>query len=315
MPSSTDPSQAPVLPSRTPELADLDLLLAVAGTGSLGKAARAHGISQPAASARIRLLERRLGLQLVERSPTGSRLTAAGDAVAQWAQRVVDAASELLAGVDALRDTAQSWLRVSASMTVAEYVLPRWLVALRERLSDLTVIVRAENSRDVVEHVRAADADLGFVENPAPHPDLAELIVASDELAVVVAPDHDWARLDGPISPQRLAAGRLVLREHGSGTRETLRRVLGDLHDGDPHLELTSTTAIKEAVAAGAGVAVLSALAVDQELRTGQLVRVPVTGVELRRHLRATWRLGHPLPEPARLLLEIAAHAADAGSG
>lgn len=308
-------TSSPVLPPRVPELADLDLLLSVARTGSLGKAARAHGISQPAASARIRQLERRLGLQLVERSPSGSRLTAAGTAVAQWARRVVDSAGELLAGVDALRSAAQGGLRVAASMTVAEYLLPRWLVALRERLSELTVVLRAENSRDVVEHVRAGAVDLGFVEDPSPHPDLSELIVASDELAVVVAPDHDWARLDGPITAEELAAGRLVLREQGSGTRETLQRVLGDLHDEDLHLVLASTTAIKEAVAAGAGAAVLSALAVDHELRAGQLVRVPIAGAELRRQLRATWRRNQPLPEPARLLLEIASRAGPPPSG
>ncbi|MGH3328188.1 MAG: LysR family transcriptional regulator, partial [Streptomycetales bacterium] len=279
-----------VLPTRAPELADLDLLLSVEKFGSLGKAARAHGISQPAASARIRLVERRLGLRLLDRSPSGSRLTPAGRTVVEWARNVVDAAAELLGGATALRNGEHGWLRVAASLTVAEYLLPRWLVALRGQLPDVTVALRAENSQDVVEHVRVGAVDMGFVEDPSPHADLVEHIVADDELAVVVGRSHPWTRRRSPLTARQLSAGRLVLREQGSGTRETLRCVLGDLHDEDPHLELASTTAIKEAVAAGAGAAVLSLLAVEHELRDGELVRVPVRDIALRRQLRAVWR-------------------------
>lgn len=295
-----------------PGLADLDLLLSVERLGSLGQAAREHGISQPAASTRIRLLERRLGLVLLERSPSGSRLTAAGTSVAEWAREVMAATSQLLAGAAALRDVEHGWLRIAASMTVAEYLMPRWLVALNRRLPELTVALRAENSRTVVELLRAGEVDLGFVEDPSVHADLAEMVVADDELVIVVGPAHPWAGTDRPLTGRELAAGRLVLRERGSGTRETLQRVLGELHDDDPHLELSSTTAIKEAVRAGAGAAVLSALAVERELRTGQLVRIPVTGIELTRTLRAVWRRDTPPSSRTQVLLRIATRAGSA---
>ncbi|MCP9951342.1 LysR family transcriptional regulator [Actinomadura madurae] len=297
----------------TPELADLDLLLSVERLGSLGRAAREHGISQPSASARIKLLERRLGMELLDRSPSGSRLTAAGAAVAEWARDVVAPAADLMANVAALRDRASGLLRVAASMTIAEYLMPRWLVALRRERPELTVALRAENSHDVVELLEAGEADLGFIEDPAPHDGLTELVVADDELAVVTAPGHPWSDGRGPLTPGELAAGRLVLRERGSGTRETLHRVLGELREG-PHLELSSTTAIKEAVVAGAGAAVLSALAVEHELRTGQLVRVPVAGIELTRRLRAVWpRRSAPAPH-AEALLRIAVQAGRASA-
>lgn len=295
-----------VLPPSAPDLADLDLLLSVAKLGSLGKAARAHGISQPAASARIQLVERRLGIQLLDRSPSGSRLTADGETVSQWARAVVDAATELLTGAGALRNVEHGWLRVAASLTVAEYLMPRWLVALRAQLADVTVALEAHNSNHVVERVHSGDVDLGFVEDPARHADLSEQVVASDVLEVVVAPDHPWARLDSPLTPVQLSTGRLVLREEGSGTRETLQQVVGDLHDEAPHLEFSSTTAIKEAVAAGAGAAVLSELAVERELHDGTLVRVPVDGIELQRRLRAVWRKSVRIPRPAAVLLQIA---------
>ncbi|MGH3096958.1 MAG: LysR family transcriptional regulator [Streptosporangiales bacterium] len=294
------------LPPETPELADLDLLLLVARLGSVGKAARAHGISQPSASARIQHVEHRLGLRLLERSRSGSRLTAEGVTVVQWAQGVIEAATELVAGARALRSAGHGRLRVAASMTVAEYLVPRWLVALSTRLPEVTVALEAANSRGVVELVRSGAVDVGFVEDLSPHTGLAERVVASDELVIVVAPDHPWARSDGPLSREQLATGPFIQREPGSGTRETLARVMGELSDGTAHLEFSSTTAIKEAVAAGAGAAALSILAVGQELRQGQLVRVPVEGVELRRKLRAIWLRGVTLSESATALLRIA---------
>jgi DNA-binding transcriptional LysR family regulator len=292
-----------------PDLVDLDLLLSVERLGSLGRAAREHGISQPAASTRISQLERRLGLVLLDRSPTGSRLTEAGASVAEWAREVMAATSQLLVGVAALRNVENGWLRVAASMTVAEYLIPRWLVALRREQPELTVALRAENSHEVVELLRAGEVDLGFVEDPSAHVDLSELVIADDELVVVTGPAHPWAGTDTPITNRELATGRLVLRERGSGTRETLHRVLGELRDDDPHLELSSTTAIKEAVGAGAGAAVLSALAVERELRAGQLVRIPVTGIDLTRTLRAVWRRQTALSSQGKALLRIAARA------
>src|SRR5260370_9435614 len=119
------------LPPRVCDLTGFDLLLSVARTGGIGRAAAEHGVSQPAANARMRLLEGQLGLALIERSPRGSRLTPAGALVAGWAQAAVEAAAALDAGVVALRRERDSRLRIAATMTVAEYLLPVWLPALR----------------------------------------------------------------------------------------------------------------------------------------------------------------------------------------
>lgn len=138
----------------------------MARLGSLGRAAAEHGISQPAASARMRHLEGRLGLTLIERSPRGSRLTPAGALVADWAQAAVDAAAALDAGVTALRRERDSRIRVAASMTVAEYLLPTWLTALRASGPPAAVALRAVNSAEVAAAVLADSADVGFVEGP-----------------------------------------------------------------------------------------------------------------------------------------------------
>src|SRR6201996_5071265 len=296
------------LPSRVSDLTPFDLLLTVARTGSLGRAAAEHGISQPAASTRIRQLEARLRLGLIKPAPRGSKLKPAGALVAGWAQTAVDAAAALDAGVTARRREHESRVRIVASMTVAEYLLPGWLTALRALDPGAAVALSAVNSADVAEAVLTDAAEVGFVEGPGRPGGLRAARVGRDELTVVVAPTHPWARRRRGIDAAELAATPLVAREAGSGTRRVLEQALarGGLQPGEPTAELSSTTAIKSAVAAGAGPAVLSSLAVAAELASGTLRAVPVLGLDLHRDLRAVWRAGRPLTGPARDLVGIA---------
>jgi len=293
------------LPPQVSDLTGFDLLLSVARLGSVGRAAAAHHISQPAASARLRELERRLGLTLLHRSPRGSTLTETGALVADWARAAVDAADALATGVAALRTTRESRLAVAASQTVAEYLLPPWLVALRAGHPGLSVTLRAANSADVAAAVRAGEVGLGFVEGPGVPAGLHAETVATDLLAVVVAPGHPWSKRRRGVTPAELAETPLVSREAGSGTRRAFEEALLPLVAAAPLLELSSTTAIKHAVAAGSGAAVLSSLAVTAELAAGTLVAVP-TAMPLQRHLRAIWPAGNQLTGPARDLYAIA---------
>jgi len=299
------------LSPRVPELGALDVLLSVARLGSLGQAAREHGISQPAVSSRIRYMERLLGLALLERSAQGSRLTPAGTLVVDWARDVVDAAGSLDVGVAALRARQSGHLRVAASMTIAEYLMPGWLVTMRREFPELGVSLALANSTEVVARVLAGEAELGFVEGPTVPAGLRARILARDSLEVVVAPNHPWARRRRPVEAAELAATRLIQREPGSGTRYTLARVLDGLGPvAEPLLELSSTTAVKAAVATGMAPAVISSLAISTDLAEHRLVAVPVTGLDLRRSLRAVWPVGRRLLGPARDLLAVAARQA-----
>ncbi|MCW7940941.1 LysR family transcriptional regulator [Streptomyces hygroscopicus] len=291
------------LAHRVPDLGALELLLAVARLGSLGRAARELGITQPAASSRIRSMERQLGVALVDRSPRGSRLTDAGALVTDWARRIMEAAEAFDAGAQALRGRRDSRLRVAASMTIAEYLLPGWLIALRALRPDTAVSLLAGNSAAVAERLLADEADLGFVEGLSLPAGLDGAVVAHDRLIVVTAPGHPWARRRGPLSAGELASTPLILREEGSGTRQVLNAALGGL--ARPLLELSSTTAVKASAVSGAGPAVLSELAVGEELASRRLVSVPVEGVRLDRELRAVWRTGHRPTGPGRELLGL----------
>ncbi|MEZ0092707.1 LysR family transcriptional regulator [Streptacidiphilus sp. EB129] len=299
------------LSHRVPDLGALELLLAVTRLGSLGRAAAELGVSQPAASARIAGMERQIGVPLLERSPRGSRPTEAGALVAEWAGQVLSAARALDAGIAALRERRDARLRVCASLTVAEYLMPGWLVALRGVLPDTAVTLRAANSTDVAEEVLAGRADLGFVEGLSVPPGLDEVTVAADRLRVVVGPGHPWARRRAPVGGAELAATPLILREHGSGTREVLDRALARYGgSAAPLMVLASTTAMKAAAVGGAGAAVLSELAVADELALGRLRAVPLdeADLDLARPLRAVWPTGTHPAGPARDLLSLTRH-------
>jgi DNA-binding transcriptional LysR family regulator len=141
-------------------------------------------------------------------------------------------------------------------------------------------------------------------------------VVARDELVLVVRPNHPLARRRRPVDAEELNRTRLVSREEGSGTREALtvalRKAVGDRQPGaQPILALSTTSAIRGAVLADAGPAVLSELAVADDIASHRLVRVPITGIDLHRDLRAVW-IGQKAP-PAGAARELLAHIVRSG--
>jgi molybdate transport repressor ModE-like protein len=301
------------LPQPIPDLISLDLLSSVAELGSIRQAAIAHGVSQPAASTRLRALEGVLGLDLLHRSSGGAQLTPAGRAVVQWSEEILNDVRALLAATAALRSEGRTQVHVAASMTVAEYLAPEWLVRLATLDPELHVSLEMANSEQVVELVRDGRAALGFVEGISKLAGLRSQVLLADELVLVVGAQHPWARRRTPVSPEELAATPLVLREEGSGTRDVLETWLARSGLGvTAVVELGSTTAIKRAVESGVAPTVLSRLAVQSDVREGRLVIVPVKEAELTRSIRVVWPRSQPLtPAAKRVLARIHAVIAD----
>ena len=313
---------AGVLSARVPDLPGMQLLVAVREHGSLGAAGAALGMSQQAASWRVRALERQVGTALVARGPRGSRLTEHGRLVARWADEVLEAAARMDAGVTALQADLAGHLDVAASLTVAEHLLPGWLIGLRDGralrgLPPVAVRLRPMNSDAVADEVRAGRVPLGFVESPEAPPGLRSRTVRDDALVLAVPPGHPWARR-GTVPAAVVAATPLVCREEGSGTRRTLLRALTPhLPAGEalapPALEVPSAAAVRTAVVSGIAPGALSGLAVADDLALGRLVAVTVLDadggpVAVERPLRAVWRSGRTPPDgAARDLLAVAA--------
>ncbi|WP_082110225.1 LysR family transcriptional regulator [Demequina phytophila] len=292
---------------------ELRMLVEVERSGSLTGAARALGVSQQAVSQRMRILERRWGVALFTRGARGTSLTDRGVMVAGWAAAVLTQVDGFETAVAALRADTAAHLRIAASLTVAEHLLPGWLVAYSRTADAAQVELTAVNSASVAARVRDGVDDLGFVETPDPPPGLASLVVAHDDVVIVVAPGHPWARRTS-VSAAEVARTPLLSREPGSGTRLTLERALeaalGPGTVAAPAAELSTTASIRATVLAGGGVAALSERAVDDDVSTGRLVRVPVQGPSLRRPLAAVWDPRRRLSPAATRVLDIAsAHA------
>lgn len=291
----------------TPQLDDLQLLVLVAHTGSIGSAATARGLSQPSVSRRLALLERALGVPLLSRTRRGTTLTPSGQVVLGWAETLLGAADAFTRSVETLREHRRSSIRVAVSMTIAEHRAPLWLASLHDQHPDLRVALRVHNSSDVTDMVEQGEADLGFIETPWVRPHLRRRRVGTDRLVVAVAPGHPWATKGRTVTATELAGSYLLVREPGSGTRETLDHALArerlQLSAG---MVMSSNSALRAAATSGIGPVVLSELALTAELAEGRLVEVAVEGLTLRRPFSAVWRKDAALHEGAAALLEAA---------
>lgn len=295
--------------SKELDLQALRLLVLIEEEGSLGAAGRRLGISQPAASTSLRAFETRWQLGVAERTPRGTRLTPDGLTIAAWAREVLHQVDTIRGGLEALsarRSQGGSDLGIAASLTVAEFVLPRWIGELRAQMPEVHLRLQVQNSDEVDELVHSGECDIGFVESTHVSEDLAKRVVGTDRLVIVVSRAHPWARRSTPLSREQLLAAEFVVREEGSGTRSTFERALA----AQPRVAMvaTSTTAMVGAALAGVGPAVVTPHAVRAGLATGELVEVR-HGLNLERPLTAIWRRDRTLSGPAAALLVVARRA------
>lgn len=296
--------------TRELDLQAMRLIVHLGEEGSLSAAARHLGVSQPAASACLRSFEARWRLTLATRSARGTRLTQDGETVAAWARELVHRVDTVRGGLAALseqRAQGESRIAIAASLTVAEFVLPRWLGELRVAMPDVHPSLTVVNSDVVDAMVHSGECEIGFVETTVVAHELARRVVGRDRLVIVVSPTHPWARRSTPLTRSQLLAREFVLREEGSGTRQTFEGALG----ARPEVAMvaTSTTALVGAALAGIAPAVVSPRAVSSAVETGQLVVVEHE-LDLQRPLTAVWRQDEPLRPAAEALLRIAGRGA-----
>jgi DNA-binding transcriptional LysR family regulator len=269
-------------------------------TGTVQGAADALALTQSAATKRLLALERRVGRPLLERTARGVQVTEAGAVLYPLAR---EALAALVSAETAVTSSSRHEpLVIHASRTIGETLLPQWLASFRVEAPALRVSVAITNSDEVVHAVRDRTASIGFIEGPAESMQgLIELVVAHDELRVVVASEHPWARRRA-VPVKTLVLEPYLAREAGSGTREVAAAALAAKGvELTPALELSSAEGLKRAVLGG-GFALLSERVVEPEVAAGVLCAIPVSGVELRRTLRALRRSRPALQGPARTL-------------
>lgn len=277
-------------------LRQLEVFVATARAGSTRAAAERVARSQSAASAALAELEAVLGAPLFDRLGRRLALNENGRALLPGAAALLDHAADL----QALFQTEHpAPLRVAASLTIGEYLLPERIAAWKRLHPASSVRLMIGNTSEVIRAVADLAVDVGFIEGAMTHPELLLRRWLEDELVIVAAPGH--ALLAGlapgkPVAARQLAAASWILREPGSGTRQAadawLLEHLGPLQ---VDYELGSTEAIKRLAAAGVGLACLSRHAVATELADGRLQELPT------RLPRASRRLAIALRRDKRL--------------
>jgi DNA-binding transcriptional LysR family regulator len=282
----------------------LRLFLAVADHGGITRGAAAIFVSQPAVSKAIQELERDVGVPLLEHVGRGVVLTDAGVTLADYARRLFALADEGRRAMDRLKGLDGGRLALSASTTAGAYLLPRALGVYHRRHPAVALSLDVGNAEQALGRLRSGSVEMAMIEDvPAVGEDLATERVRPHELVLVAAPDHPFARA-GLAEPAEIGRVPFLVRERGSGTRATVDTALASYGISPAATtELGHTEAIKQAVAAGLGVSVLSRLTVEREARAGVLAVVPIYEIgSWSRWLLLAWRRSYE-PTAAALAL------------
>ena len=264
-------------------LHQLKVFHAVAHTQNFSHAAQRLFISQPAVSVQVRRLEEALGVPLVEVYGRRVHLTAAGARLQAFADQILRLEQDAEEAMAEFQDPNQGRIRIGASTTPGTYLVPRAVAAFRRQYPGVQVALELGNTRTIEERLLANELDLGIVgEDLTGEGGLVLEPWVTDRLVIIAPPDHPL--VGAPVTPAQLLAGPLVLREPGSSTREVFTAQMQALGLAITQvLELARTEAVKEAVAAGLGLAVVSELAVLTDLRAGRLALLDLPGLRLER--------------------------------
>ena len=282
----------------TLDLHKLRAFAIVAAEGNITRAARRLSTSQPAISKQLAELEEALGTALFDRLPRGVRLTEAGSVLLRHADRIFAAESAAEAELAELSGLTRGRLSIGASTTIGSYLIPHVFSAFHRAHPEVKLELEIANTSVIQAMVLDDRIDLGLTEGFVPREQLVAEVVHYDEMVAIGAPDHPLAG-KRTLRAQDLAGMPYISRERGSGTRDVIEAALADRGVTlEPAMALGATEAIKNVVASGAGVAIVSRLAVEPELSSGRLVALHISDLSIRRALHMV-RLGGKRESPA----------------
>lgn len=266
-------------------ISQLKAFLTVAQDRSFSRAAEKLFLTQPAVSKQIHALEEVLGMRLFDRVGRSVLLTQAGHILQSHAHIAFQSLEEAREAINQLRGLQRGHLRVSAASTIGTYMLPKPLGAFKARHPGIEISLAITNKARVVEQLLNHEVELGFVGPPVEPGELEREEYLLDELVLIVSPTHRLAHEEA-VAVRDLTEEVFILREHGSGTREIMEEELGRVRVSlKKAMELGSTEAVKQAVAANLGVSIVSKFAITLEILQGRLTAVRLPGLNLRRQL------------------------------
>ncbi len=288
----------------TPTLRQLEYLVALARTLNFREAAEACHVSQPALSAQIQQLEQLLGVQLFERDKRSVRITPAGEALTIRARVVLAGVDDLVGAARAFLEPLVGTLRLGVIPTVAPYLLPAALPAIRAEYPGLRLLLREDQTEHLLERLSSGDLDLLLLALEADLGEVHTEALFSDPFVLATPIDHGLARADGPVAVDALGDEGILLLEDGHCLRDQALSVC----DGAGARELvefraSSLNTLVQMVAAGEGITLLPSLAVRLETREGRGLATRAFDAPCpARTIGLAWRPGSPRADEFRLL-------------
>ncbi len=260
------------------ELHKLRIFVSIARLGSFTRAAERLHMTQPTVSQQLAMLETAVGTPLIERNTRRVTLTAAGDVLLGYAERLLALADEASRATREAAGLADRTLRLGVGHTLAIYLLPGVLSRYRARYPDDSVRISVGNTGQLLALLAANTIDLALVGSPAVHVDVSTEPFMHDRLVVIVAPGDAWAAR-AAIPLDELRSRTLLTREPGSALHATVERLLGAAYlASEAVIQLGETEGIKRSVEAGLGVALIQGIAVEREVAAGSLIALPMQG-------------------------------------
>lgn len=292
-------------------LKQLRALDATVRTGTISKAAQRLGVTPPAVTMQMRLLEEEVGLPLLEKTTSGLRPTDAGAVVLDTAHRCEAALEDCYTALQALRGAGGGRVRVGVVST-AKYFAPRALAAFSHAHPNVEVRLSVGNRSATIDALRDYELDFAVMGRPPQSFEVQQAVIGDHPHVIVAPPDHAMARTHRlPIS--KLAKETFLLREEGSGTRMLMQRLFAEVGlNPNIGMEMGSNETIKQAVMAGLGIALISAHTVAPEVKEGRLAILDVSGLPVVRQWFVVRRSGKDLMPAAQALWDfLAASCAD----
>lgn len=280
----------------------LSTLVSIVEHKSLSAAARARHISQPAVTKQLQKMEAEFGMALLVRGPKrDAELTPAGELVLSFARDVLAQLERLEHNLAVLQKVGQGTLVLAASTIPGEYVLPSLLATFRDLYPQVKIRMSISDTSDVAQKLLNDEADLGVVGSALQQPGLRLERLVGDHVVLVVPPKHAWAHRK-TVTIDELQGQPLILREEGSGTRQSVEQGLSEAGRSLPYddviLTLGSTQAVLQAVGQGLGIGFASARAAARQQADGHLACLVLQDVDLSRDLYLAYapqRVGDPL--------------------
>lgn len=252
----------------------LKVFCTVAETKSFSKTSEIIHLTQPAVSLQIQALEEKYETKLFDRSSSTVTLTPAGETLYKYAKEILTLYTSAEKAIGKQTGLLKGSLSIGAGSNIGNFILPALITEFKRIHPKIKIYLLVNNSKRVIELLNAGNIDLGLVEGDVSRQKMIVKKLLSDELLLIVSPEHHWAKRK-EISISELAREPFILREPGSGTRQMIEKFLArhgiTLHDLKISAILGSTEAIKDAVENGLGVSIISRWAVRKENRYGTL--------------------------------------------